>query len=301
MDEQIRLAAFQWLEEHYAMHGGIFPRSILDRGYEFQGQRITLTGPTGIWKPAALELPLSITTTINSPYQDYLSEEGFLFYSYRGEDPYHRDNVGLRRAMQQGTPLVYFKGVEKGRYLAEWPVFIQSDHPEELMVKVSIDDRGVLYNGSITDGGQLVADPGVVYRRKYATREALTRLHQGEFRVKVLTAYKEQCAFCRIRHPQLLDAAHIIPDSEEWGVPIVPNGLSLCKIHHAAFDGNFIGVSPDYKIYVREDILDEIDGPMLEYGIQQMHNKNILLPHSRRNWPDRERLEERFKRFKDVG
>jgi len=301
MDEQIRLAAFHWLEEQFAIHGGVFPRDALVKGFEFQGQRITLTGPPGIWKPAAMDLPLSITTTPNSPYWDYLSEEGFLFYSYRGEDPNHRDNVGLRRAMQKGVPLVYFKGVEKGKYLAEWPVFIQSDHPEDLMVEVSIDQKGALYNGNITADGQLAADPTAIYRRQYATREALTRLHQGEFRVKVLSAYKEQCAFCRIRHQQLLDAAHIIPDSEGWGEPVIPNGLSLCKIHHAAFDGNIIGVSPDYEIYVREDILDEIDGPMLEYGIQQLHQKGILLPGRRKDWPDRERLKERFKRFKEVG
>jgi len=33
----------------------------------------------------------------------------------------------------------------------------------------------------------------------------------------------------------LLDAEHIIPDpDEELGQPIVPNGLPLSKIHHAA-------------------------------------------------------------------
>jgi putative restriction endonuclease len=103
----------------------------------------------------------------------------------------------------------------------------------------------------------------------------LYRLHQGEFRIRVLSAYKEQCAFCRLRHQQLLDAAHIIPDGEDGGEPIVPNGLSLCKIHHAAFDNNIVGLNPDYKIIVREDILEEIDGPMLKYGIQEMHEQKI--------------------------
>ena len=300
MDELIRTAAFQWLEKQYALSGGIFPRKLLEQGFYFHGNRITLVGPAGIWKPAALELPLSITTTTNSPYSDTLTEDGLLRYSYWGTDPYHRDNVGLRKAMIQGVPLIYFLGVEKGKYLAEWPVFIESDHPESLYVNVSIDKRSTLLNEGSQAPDQ-VADAEDLYRRKYATSEAIVRLHQGEFRIRVLTAYKEQCAFCRLRHQQLLDAAHIIPDNEEGGEPVVPNGLSLCKIHHSAFDQNIIGLNPEYKIVVREDILEEIDGPMLKYGIQRMHGQEIILPSRRKDWPDRERIEMRFKRFKEAG
>lgn len=186
------------------------------------------------------------------------------------------------------------------KYLAEWPVFIESDHPDNLFVNVSIDARSALLNED-SHAPDLVADAEALYRRRYATSEAIVRLHQGEFRIRVLTAYKEQCAFCHLRYQQLLDAAHIIPDSEEGGEPVVPNGLSLCKIHHAAFDSNIVGLSPDYKIIVREDILEEIDGPMLKYGIQGMHGQKILLPGSRKNWPDREKVAYRFEKFKEAG
>ena len=94
--------------------------------------------------------------------------------------------------------------------------------------------------------------------------------------------YRSQCAFCRLRHLELLDAAHIVPDREAAGEPIVPNGLALCKIHHAAYDQNIIGVSPDYKILVREDVLDEQDGLMLQYGIKALHESSLILPQRRR-------------------
>ncbi len=301
MDELIRTAAFQWLEKQSAMHGGIFPRTILDQGFDFHGRRVTLTGPTGIWKPAVLELPLSITTTTNSPYSDELSDDGFLRYSYRGTDPYHHDNVGLRDAMRKGVPLIYFLGVEKGKYIAEWPVFIESDHPESLYVSVSFSDQSVILHGGSELEAEQIADSDAFYRRRYSTTQAIARLHQGKFRVRVLSAYQEQCSFCRLRHLQLLDAAHIIPDNEKGGEPVVPNGLSLCKIHHAAFDSNIVGLSPDYKIIVREDILEEIDGPMLKYGIQEMHGLEIHHPSRREDWPDRGRLEVRFKRFRKAG
>jgi putative restriction endonuclease len=99
----------------------------------------------------------------------------------------------------------------------------------------------------------------------------------------------------------LLDASHIIPDTEPLGDPVIPNGLTSCKIHHAAFDSNFIGISPDYEIKVRFDILSEIDGPMLKHGIQELHNHKLFLPSRKIDYPDRERLDWRFERFKKTG
>ncbi len=49
---------------------------------------------------------------------------------------------------------------------------------------------------------------------------------------------------CRLKHVDLLDAAHILSDSD-GGQPVVTNGLSLCKIHHAAYDRGIVGVRPD--------------------------------------------------------
>jgi putative restriction endonuclease len=98
-----------------------------------------------------------------------------------------------------------------------------------------------------------------------------------------------------------LDAAHIIPDTALRGDPVVQNGLCLCKIHHAAFDKNIVGISPDYQIHVREDVLSETDGPMLLHGLQELHEKRIVVPHRIQDRPDPERLEMRFDDFKKVG
>ena len=58
------------------------------------------------------------------------------------------------------------------------------------------------------------------------------------------------------------DAAHILPDGHPRGEPVVPNGLALCKLHHAAFDGHVLGVRPNLAVELRLDILREPDGPM---------------------------------------
>ena len=114
------------------------------------------------------------------------------------------------------------------------------------------------------------------------------------------SARREQCAFCRLRHGELLDAAHIVEDRESNGEPVVPNGLALCKLHHAAFDRYFIAVRPSYLIEVREDVLDEEDGPMLLHGLKGLHMQEIHLPRTRALYPDPERLDWRYSKFKKA-
>ena len=201
--------------------------------------------------------------------------------------------------MKQQTPLIYFYGIVPGKYLAIWPVYIVQDNPQSLSFTVAADDLDTLEHTVKQNNG--VEEYLEYARRRYITAAVKSRLHQKSFRERVLHAYKEQCAFCRLRHTQLLDAAHIIPDGEILGDPIVKNGLSLCKIHHAAFDSNIIGVTPDFRIMVREDILMETDGPMLKYGIQELQNHQIFLPHDRNLWPDQDRLSIRYEKFRETG
>jgi putative restriction endonuclease len=294
MDTQIRTAAFAWLEQLTLIHGDVLPWEDLHKGFDFNGERIIPIGATGIWKPRIMDLPLSITTSPNSPYTDAFTADELLKYNYRGTDPYHKDNVGLREIMKRRIPLIYFLGVSKGNYLAAWPVYIVNDNILELSFKVAIDDMTYLKK---TGELEVAEDPGSYSRRKYITSKTLIRLHQRSFRERVLMAYQNQCSLCRLRHRELLDAAHIICDREETGEPIIQNGLSLCKIHHAAFDQNIIGINPDYQIKVRKDILEETDGPMLKYGIQFLENEKLVLPRNKINWPDRGRLDVRYQGF----
>jgi putative restriction endonuclease len=95
-DLRVRLAAFEWLNEQVEVHGDVLPRSLLEQGFVFEGQRVPLVGPQGIFKPQVCGLPLSITTIPGGQYADKMSGSD-LRYSYRGTDPRHPDNVGLRR------------------------------------------------------------------------------------------------------------------------------------------------------------------------------------------------------------
>jgi putative restriction endonuclease len=296
MDDQIRLAAFEWLDKQTTIYGDVLPHEVLADGFYLNGERITLLGPRGIWKPKIMTYPLSITSISNGPYSDSFTKEGFLKYKYRGQDPNHPDNKGLRSLISLGKPLIYFHSIIKGKYLATWPVFIINDNKQDLVFTVAVDDIK-----SVKNEYEQVSEDATYYRRSYLTSTIQTRVHQRLFRERVLIAYQNHCALCNLKHIELLDAAHIIADKEDIGDPIIPNGLALCKIHHAAFDNNFIGINPDYIIKIRTDFLTETDGPMLRYGIQSLNNAKLILPTHKIHWPDKERLERRYLDFLKAG
>jgi putative restriction endonuclease len=302
LDAAVRSAAFQFLVGQGRLRGEpwpVVPRSVLAAGFAFEGRRVPLLGPQGIFKPAVLRVPLSITTVphVEGRERPYEDEFGYshLIYRYRGTDPGHPDNVGLRRAMERRVPLVYLHGLVPGRYLAVWPVFVVGDNPRELSFSIAIDEPSVLTGSGVTVVSE---DEG---RRSYALRMMRTRLHQAAFRLRVLGAYRAACAVCRLRHDELLDAAHILPDGHPRGAPVVPNGLALCKLHHAAFDANILGIRPDLAVEVRDDVLAETDGPMLLHGLQGIHGSRIWTPSQPRLRPAPPNLEERYEMYRAAG
>ena len=298
IDSQVRNLAFKFLKEQTDRHGDVLPRRVLELGFEFQDRRISLIGPQGIFRPAIIPMPISITSAPivlgrERPYDDEVRPNGLLRYRYRGTNPQHPDNIGLRLAMQRNVPLIYNHGVLPGKYIPIWPVYVAHDDPANLTFSVAVDDAKLSF---VCDGNTA----GMEARRQYVTSVVSQRLHQQDFRYRVLAAYHSQCAICRLRHEELLDAAHILPDKHPHGAPIVPNGLALCKLHHAAFDRNIVGIRPDLKVEVREDVLKEEDGPMLHHGLQNFNNAPVWIPRRDTLRPKQEFLEERYQMFRDY-
>ncbi len=298
-DSRVRQAAFQFLDELRAAHGDVLPWSALQRGFAVDAERVPLLSMQGIFKPRVLgDVPLSIRTTppkqgVARPYDDEVREDGLIRYRYQGRDPSYRDNVWLRNAYKRQVPLIYLHGVEEGKYIAAYPVRIVADHPSALSVTVAVEETEISELGRIACLGDEVAEPV----RRYTTRVAVSRLHQTAFRHRVLAAYRERCAVCRLGHVRLLDAAHIIPDSCDGGDPVVPNGLTLCKLHHAAYDAKVMGIRPDLIIEIRADVLREVDGPMLKHGLQEVNGLKLKTPRSVAKRPDPERLKVRFDEY----
>ena len=268
----------------------------LANGFPFRGSRVPfLNYQKGIHRAAVQKGPaaLSIQTSSKSPYDDEIIADGFL-YAYRAGDVDQPDNRALRAAHELQVPLVYFIGTRPGWYKPVFPCFVREDNPARRMVLVT---PGVL-SGPVDEPDPVpLEDP---LERRYAVRETRVRLHQARFRGRVVPAYSSQCAICTLKELRLLDAAHILADVEEHGEPAVQNGLSLCAIHHRAFDQNLVGVSADYMVHVSRRLLEDDDGPMLDL-LKDSHEVPLHVPTRATDRPDRERLDARFARFVEYA
>lgn len=303
LDTQMRIAAFEHVRRLNEIHVHLTVTE-LKPGFEFKGERIPLVNPQrGIFKPQQMRFLLSIKTVFPKPggkvwYDDQREVHRQIFegdetidYAFMGQNPDAADNRWLREAFENRVPIIYFLGIAPGRYQAMVPTFVMGW------------DAGAL-NARIAFGvpeQEALVPPENALERRYALRAVKQRLHQASFREAVITAYNGRCALSGLPEPLLLDAAHIVSDKDEQlGQPIVPNGIPLSKIHHAAFDAHLIGIDPDYRLHVSERLLVQKDGPMLE-ALKRLNGGTIHLPTRDRDRPDRDRLAQRFERFKGAA
>lgn len=230
---------------------------------------------------------LSVLSSPKGPYDDQALEGSLFRYDYRAGST-AGDNTKLRRAFELQLPIILLRKIEDGVFVPVFPVYVVADNMSERQFLLALDESV-----------RFLSDPlhPTEPERRYISRVTKQRLHQPEFRGRILRAYETRCAVCRLRHGRLLDAAHIIGDSEDGGEPIVTNGMALCKIHHAAYDADLLGVSPDYVVHINSDLLEETDGPMLKHGLQEMDKRPLTLPIRHQQHPDQERLASRYAQF----
>lgn len=299
-DQHLRLAAFREVRRLSDLNGDLTSRD-LRAGFQFDGQRIPLINPQrGIFKPTQMGYLLSIRTVYPRPgariwYDDQMQVHRQIYegdeavdYAFMGQNADAAENRWLREAMQNAISIIYFLGTAPGVYRALIPSFVVGWDPASLKARIAFS----------AEEEAALKPPETVAERRYALRQVKQRLHQASFREAVITAYQGRCAVSGLREPILLDAAHIIADTDErLGHPIVQNGIPLAKTHHAAFDAHLIGIDADFKVHVSKRILEQKDGPTLE-AMKKLHHNLIYLPSRDRDRPDRDRLAERFDQFR---
>ncbi len=286
---QLRLNAMAALELFIERRGGFATRDELV-DFVLGGRRFGLIDRNrGIRNPQELDATLSVVSAADGPYADRIDPEtGLLEYAFRAGDMTGGDNRKLRAALTARVPIIVFRKPSPNVYVPVFPAYVVGEDLIRGHVLIATDDAlAQAYREGIRP----------IFEKSYVERVVAQRVHQPMFRAQVMSAYSTTCAICRLKHPELLDAAHIIADRDHNSVAHVSNGLALCKIHHAAYDQRFLGISPDYKVHVNARLLDEVDGPMLKHGIQDMHEVELTLPHREADWPSRDFLDERFAEF----
>ncbi len=305
-DTELRSAALERVRELQRRFDDLIPLAALVEGFRFAGRRVSFGSfYSGIFRPREMAGPAALCLVTAppksgrpAPYEDEFDEatDSFVyrFRAPRTESPAARlsaaaDNRALIGAHQLAVPLIYFRGIAPSQYAAVAPAFVVAVDEDAQLVRL----QAGLPMEDTTPAG-LISEGDV---RRYATYDALLRLHQHRFRSAVLRAYATRCAVCRLREASLLQAAHIIDDRAPLGAATVVNGIALCAIHHLAYDRNLLGIDPRGVVHIARRLLDEIDGPMLRSGLQEFHGAAIQQPRRSDERPDPERLLLRFEQF----
>lgn len=287
---QLRDMIFEQLAEIVADHG-VVTRAELE-SISVNGEIYkAIDRNRGIWNPREMSATLSVVSNPQGPYADADIGDSLFAYDYRAGSV-DGDNRKLRRAYELQLPIILLRKIQDGVYVPVFPVWVVADDLPNRRFILALDESLRFLQDP------LHLEPA---ERAYAERAAKLRLHQPEFRGRILMAYEQRCAVCTLKHGKLLDAAHIIGDGKPHGIPIVQNGLSLCKIHHAAYDANLLGIDPDYVVRINRELMEEVDGPMLRHGLQDMNGRPLTLPKRRTDQPDKARLAERFNEFRAAG
>jgi len=272
--------------------------------FRFRGENVKLldTG-RGIRNPRQLAATLTIMTSPRSKYDDTPGPEGLLRYAIREGELGSGDNRKLRAAFELRLPLIWFNAVAPGVFNAHLPVFLVEEEADRKRYVVALgEDQLLMAPQLLAARSSEDSMEELLAQRRYVQAMSKQRLHQPRFRAGVMIAYETRCAVCRLGHAALLDAAHIIEDGQPGGDPVTANGLALCKIHHAAYDRDILGISPDRVVHINHQVLQERDGPMLKHGLQDLHGAPLaVIPKRKSQQPDADRLATRFERFAQAG
>lgn len=122
------------------------------------------------------------------------------------------------------------------------------------------------------------------------------RINQSFFRSAVMSAYNFHCCISGINSPELLEACHIIEWSQDKQNRTNPkNGLCMNPFFHKAYDKYLIGITPDMKIVISEELLQSSTDNTFSSYLKYLDGRSILLPD--KFVPQRELLEIHYDKF----
>ena len=113
------------------------------------------------------------------------------------------------------------------------------------------------------------------------------RIGQGAFRLTLTDAYRRRCALTGESTLPVLEAAHIVPYSNE-GTHEVRNGILLRADFHKLFDAGLVSVAPDLTIKISPRIREAWLNGKVYY---RLHNQPLaVVPENPLHQPDPDRL-----------
>jgi len=248
-------------------------------------------------------------SSVKGPYSDR-SDEDIIYYSgegMEGDQKLTNANKALIKSNSEGRVIFGFEKTDpkstewvymgllkvldydyvpqNGRKVYEFKIQkLQFENPEiilkeqEELVKEAISLEPILTE---------IRDTKQTYRK--------IKVRSAAFKTKIKELYEDSCAVCGIRrynkaqNPEV-EAAHIYP-VEKDGTDDLRNGLSLCKLHHWAFDGGLFVIEDNFDIKVLPEILNDQN----YQEIYRFDGKKINLPKNKVITPNKLYLSEHRK------
>ena len=178
---QLRQLIFQRLAEIVAEHG-VVTRPELETLQVGDETRRIIDRSRGIWNPENMLATLSVISNPAGPYADAHVGDSFFAYDYRAGST-DGDNKKMRRAYELGLPIILLRTIRPGVFVPVFPVYV---------VKDDIDNRQFVL--ALDESLRFVSDPLHLkpIEREYAIRAIKQRLHQPEFRGRIMVAYERE-------------------------------------------------------------------------------------------------------------
>lgn len=298
-DLEMRLAAARMLARLSHIYRDAVPWREIDKGFAFRNNRIRFASRAGgIFKPVQMDRVLSISTVMpragrSVQYADQVaggSKDGMWLYDMRALNPAHHQNQWLKTAWNEGLPLIYLRGLAPAVYLPLFPVYVTDWDAHAGQVRVALGLECTTRNDLVEPnlmGGSLP---------RYTYRHMQDRMYVARFRVDVLKAYRNTCALSGLAQPQLVDAVTIAPHAS-GEAPDITEGLCMSRLHHAAFDANLLGIDPDGRVHVSEQLdAREARDPFVR-SLTVLSGRRIEVPRALEHHPNRDLLAVRFEQF----
>lgn len=181
----------------------------------------------------------------------------------KGVAPWEKDNEEIAIAFRPDFIVEYIRNLESLHSFGE------SEQDLEVLEE-SIETPDIVNDAEIS---------GVAAERQTAVVNVKKKIRDNSFKSRVLTSYSNHCAFCGVQL-KLIDAAHIVPVQHD-GTDETSNGISLCALHHRAFDRNLVTFNADYQIVTSQKNFDKLREIGLDGGAEKFINDLravILLP-----------------------
>lgn len=289
-------------------------------GDEYKQKDIEAIFKTGLGSQLPGILPKDSGDVIKQPYVFLFSkhdskygdrmEEQIIYYV--GHGPAEKDqkmkagNLRLAQSNEQNRVIFGFKK-EKGNsgwtyigILRLLDVVEGENEKGSRIFEFKLESTGIAWPYDVEDALEEVKDttPSLTSKDEPEIKEFKRKARNAAFSNNIKELYEYRCAVCGIKrfnkkgNPEV-EAAHIYP-KEKNGPDKLINGISLCKLHHWAFDNGLLSITDDYKVIVPTEINDDKNYE----DITKFRGQKILLPAKNQFKPHKLYLEAHRKMHK---